>query len=436
MFTPVDFTRIQTALASRHGWIELAIIALCALIAWAVDLRLERRRAALAPPQGSPMALSLGSVAHAFFPLVALALLAIARAAYRRYAPPFFLDIAIPLAVAVAATRLMIYALRRLFPAQRWLPAWERGLTLAVLALLILYYVGVLPEFAADLDAMHVPLGKGELSLLAISKGVLMIVLTLVVTLWASGIVEQRLMRSDSLEGNVRVVLAKFIRAVLLVLAVLLSLQAVGIDLTVLTVFGGAVGVGIGLGLQKLASNYIAGFTILLDRSIRIGDLVTVDGRFGLVAKVTSRYVVVRSGDGVEAIVPNETLVTTTVLNHSYTSKDVRMAVNAMVAYDSDVDQALAMLEALAATEPRVLKTPPPRAFLARFADNGIELELGVWLNDPEAGQLDLRSALNRKILAAFRERGIAMSAPPRELRVVAGAQSGLLGPPTAPSPG
>ncbi len=429
MFAPVDFTRIQTALASANGWIELAIIALCALIAWIADVRLERRHAAHAPQAASPVAVSLRSFAHALFPLFALALLLIARAAYRRHAQPFFFDIAIPLVVAVAAIRLLIYAVRRLFPTQRWLPAWERGLTLAVLAALVLYYVGVLPEVTAELDAMHVPLGKGELSLLAIAKGLLMIVLTLIVTLWLSGMVEQRLMQSESLEGNVRVVLAKFIRAVLLVVAVLLSLQAVGIDLTVLTVFGGAVGVGIGLGLQKLASNYIAGFTILLDRSIRIGDLVTVDGRSGMVAKVTSRYVVVRSLDGIEAIVPNETLVTTTVLNHSYSSKDVRMAINVQIAYDADVEQALPLLQALAATEPRVLKTPAPRAFLARFADNGMELELGIWINDPEAGQLDLRSALNRKIVAAFRERGIALSAPPRELRVVAGAGSGLNAP-------
>ncbi|HZQ59967.1 MAG TPA: mechanosensitive ion channel domain-containing protein [Casimicrobiaceae bacterium] len=418
VFGPVDYSRLQVALASRQAWIELVIIAACAFIAWLVDSQLERRRAARVAASSTP-GLSLQGFAHAFFPLVALALLFVVRSAYRQYAPPLFLDIALPLAAAFAAIRVLVYALRRLFPRQRWLPAWERGLTVVVLAVLVLHFVGVLPEMMAELDRIVVPLGSNEISLLAIAKGFLVVVVTLVITLWLSGLLEQRLMRSETLEGNVRVVLAKFVRAVLLAVAVLLSLQAVGIDLTVLTVFGGAVGVGIGLGLQKLASNYIAGFTILLDRSIRIGDLVTVDNRHGTVAKVTSRYVVVRSGDGVEAIVPNETLVTTTVLNHSYTSKDVRMAVNVQVTHEADVERALQLMEEVAATEPRVLKTPPARAFVVRFADNGIDLELGVWMNDPEAGQLELKSALNRKILAAFRAQGIALASTPRELKVV-----------------
>ena len=126
-------------------------------------------------------------------------------------------------------------------------------------------------------------------------------------------------------------VISKVVRALLLAFGVLIALQAVGIDLTLLTVFGGALGVGIGLGLQKLASNYIAGFTILLDRSIRLGDVITVDNRFGVVAKLTSRYVIVRSLDGVEAVVPNETLVTTTVLNHSYTNREVRVGLTVQV---------------------------------------------------------------------------------------------------------
>ncbi len=203
-------------------------------------------------------------------------------------------------------------------------------------------------------------------------------------------------------------------------MGVLIALQAVGIDLTLLTVFGGALGVGIGLGLQKLASNYIAGFTILLDRSIRLGDMITVDNRFGVVAKVTSRYVVVRGLDGIEAIVPNETLVTTTVLNHSYSNREIRVAVTVQVGYDSDVELALKLIEDTARAQPRVLGTPnEPMAFLVRFADSGIDLELGVWINDPENGQLNLKSALNQAILRAFRAHGIGIPYPRREVRIV-----------------
>ena len=251
-----------------------------------------------------------------------------------------------------------------------------------------------------------------------------MVALTLVATLWVSGLVEQRLLSLPATDMSMRVVLSKAVRAVMIVVGVLIALRAIGFDLTLLSVFGGALGVGIGLGLQKLASNYIAGFTILLDRSIRLGDMVTVDGRQGLVSKVTSRYVVVRSLDGVEAIVPNETLVTTTVLNHSYTSREARMAITINVAYDADIAKALALMEAEARTQPRVMTAPNgPMAFLARFGESGVELELGVWIADPENGQLALRSVLNQGILAAFRANGITIPFPQREVRVVNAAE-------------
>ena len=195
--------------------------------------------------------------------------------------------------------------------------------------------------------------------------------------------------------------------------------------------FGGALGVGIGLGLQKLAANYIAGFTILLDRSIRLGDMITVDGRYGEVSRVTSRYVVVKGIDGVEAIVPNETLVTTTVLNHSYTARDIRIAIPVQIAYDSDVDVALRLLEEAGRAEPRVLKDPsPPMAFLVAFADSGINLELGIWIRDPENGQLNLRSALNRRILRLVQgQRHFHPLSAPRRA-------SGRSGPATSALPG
>ena len=144
-----------------------------------------------------------------------------------------------------------------------------------------------------------------------------------------------------------------------------------------------------------------------------------MDNRFGVVAKVTARYVIVRGFDGVEAVVPNETLVTTTVLNHSYSDREIRMAVNVQVGYDTDVEHALKLMEAAGMAEPRVLKTPyAPAAFLARFAEGGIELELGVWINDPEKGQLNLRSSIQRAIWNSFRANGIKIPFAPRDLRV------------------
>ena len=337
MIAPVDFNRLEDALATPRGLLELAVTALCLLVAWAIDRRIARGHVARGESARLP-----GSFVRIAFPLIGLGLVYVATALWRRHAgPPFFLTIATPLLIALAAIRMLIYVLRRLFPAQRWLPASEVAIGTATWALVILYFVGVLPEIAAALDELVLPIGRTQVSVLAILEGIVVVVVTLVVTLWISGLVEQRLTRATQLDANLRVVLSKSIRALLIVVALLIALQTVGFDLTLLTVFGGALGVGIGLGLQKLASNYIAGFTILLDRSIRMGDLITVDGRTGIVSKVTSRYVVVRSLDGVEAIVPNETLVTTTVLNHSYTSPDVWITLQVQISYDSDVEAAL-----------------------------------------------------------------------------------------------
>jgi len=241
-----------------------------------------------------------------------------------------------------------------------------------------------------------------------------------VLSLWASSLLEQRLMRGTHLDRNLRVVAAKVSRALLLLIAVLVALSFVGVDVTVLSVFGGALGVGIGLGLQKLASNYIAGFTILLDRSVRLGDMITVDNRTGTVSVVTSRYVVVRGLDGIESIVPNEMLVTTTVLNHSYTSKEVKVGVLVQISYDSDLELAMRLMTELAAREPRVLRGAlAPIVNVLQFGDNGIALELVVWINDPEMGQGNLRSALNIGIWKAFRDNGIRIPYPQREVRII-----------------
>jgi small-conductance mechanosensitive channel len=416
MIAPIDFTRLQVALAVPHGWLELLLTLACIGVAWFANRRMTRARLARGGATTLP-----GGFINLAFPLLALLLVYVASVAWRYYVgPPFFLAIAIPILIALVVIRMLAYALHRLFPSQAWLPASELAIGTAIWGLAILYFLGVLPEIHATLAQLVIPIGKTDVSLLTIFTGIAVIIVTLVVTLWISGMIEQRLALATQLDANLRVVLAKFIRAVLIVVAVLVALEQIGFDLTLLTVFGGALGVGIGLGLQKLASNYIAGFTILLDRSIRIGDLVTVDNRTGIVSRATSRYVVVRSGDGIEAIVPNETVVTTTVLNHSYTSSQIRLALQVQVAYDSDVEKALGLLTQIASREPRVLRDAlAPKAFLVNFADSGITLELGVWINDPHVGQLDLRSALNRAILREFVAHGIQIPFQQRDIRIV-----------------
>ena len=411
---PIDFGQLQQILTSSRGALELAVVLLCVALAWLIDRRLDRSRRLRGLHE------KMGGFVRVAFPLLAVALTYTASFAWRRYVgPPFFLGIATPILIALAVIRMIAYGLRRLFPKQAWLPASEVAIGTAIWGLAILYFLGVLPEMTEALDELVIPFGKSQVSLLTIIKGVAVVLVTLIVTLWLSGLIEQRLANARHLDANLRVVLSKAISAALIVIGVLIALQEIGFDLTLLTVFGGALGVGIGLGLQKLASNYIAGFTILLDRSIRLGDLITVDGKHGVVTKVSTRYVVVRSGDGIEAIVPNETLVTTTVLNHTYTSNEVRVALTVTVAYGTDIDQALKLLEGIALADPRVLRDArAPAALLQSMGDNGIVLELGVWIGDPHI-QGNLRSTLFRAILKQFADNGIVLPLPQRDVRII-----------------
>jgi small-conductance mechanosensitive channel len=219
--------------------------------------------------------------------------------------------------------------------------------------------------------------------------------------------------------------LSKATRTVFLILAVLVALPAVGIDLTVLSVFGGALGVGIGFGLQKVASNYISGFIILLDRSVRIGDLVTVDNKYGEVSQINTRYTLLRSMDGTESIVPNETLITQTVVNHSLSKPSVRISLPVQVAYDADLEQAEALMLEAAHDQKRVVFDDPanlPRVFLKEFADNGILLELSVWIRDPGEGQNNLRSDINWAIWRRFKAAGVEIPFPQRVVHVATAA--------------
>jgi small-conductance mechanosensitive channel len=428
VLTPLNFELIRQSLGTRDGLLELAAIVGCFVIGWAID-----RRVRVGSPHQSRVArIGAGSVNRLIFPLTTLILLLLVRAVLIHWHLPVFFPIAIPLVIALALIRLCVYAIRNLFGLRSTAPTSERAVSFTIWGALLLYYFGVLPDIAALLEETKLPLGKTSVSLLDLGGDGIVVIVTVLLSLWASGLIEQRLMRMSHLDNNVRVVMAKLFRALLILIGLLIALSFVGIDLTVLSVFGGAIGVGIGLGLQKLASNYIAGFTILLDRSIRVGDMITVDNRFGVVSKVTARYVVVRSLDGVEAIVPNETLVTTTVLNHSYSNKEIKIGLPVQISYDSDLDLAMKLMEQVALSEPRTLRaaSTAPLVNVLGFADNGINLELAVWINDPEKGQGNLKSALNVRIWKAFQANGIKIPFPQREVRLLAAGPPGSESPP------
>jgi len=396
---------------------QLGVLAVALLAAWVLNRLLKQRM----PETEGAWKLGLGGVTRVVFPLAALVVVVLGKFVLKRWDADHvnLLNVAVPLFGSLALIRLVVYILRHAFAPSGWISNSERFIASMVWIGLALHLTGFLPEMIAALDEIDFHFGKQRISLLMILAGVLSVAVTMLVALWLGRALEHQVMRAEQLDMNLRVMLAKLIRALLVLVGVLIALPAVGIDLTVLSVFGGALGVGIGFGLQKIASNYVSGFIILLDRSIHLGDVLTVDNRNGSVSKLTGRYVVLKSGDGTEAIIPNDTLISSTVVNHSYSNREMRIAITVQVDYASDVEQVMALMLDVARQHERVLKEPPPMAYLKNFADNGIDLELGVWIDDPEEGQLNLKSDLNRAIWQMFRRENIQIPYPQREIRMV-----------------
>lgn len=282
-----------------------------------------------------------------------------------------------------------------------------------------MHILGLLPELVETLEAISLPIGKNPLSLWQILQGLVIVATTLLIALWLSNTFEAKLNRSTDMDTSLRMVLTRILRALLGFLAILIALPLVGIDLTTLSVFGGALGVGLGFGLQKIASNYVSGFIILLDRSIRLGNMITVGDDRGQVTRITTRFTVLRSLTGIEALVPNELLISSVVRNESYTDRQVRVALPVQVSYDSDLELAMRLLADAAHTQPRVLQTPAADILVKEFADSGINLELGFWITDPENGLGKLRSDINLAIWQAFKQNGISIPFPQREIRLL-----------------
>lgn len=382
--------------------------------------------------QSSSFALRLAvvSLERAMFPLFAWLLVLVARYALAPFASISVLRLALVPLFGITSLYFAFYILRRVLSANGQLHGMlvlvEKVLTTLVWVGMGLYVVGLLPDVVQWMQAVRFPVGgKHPISIADALLGVVWILLTVLVAMWFGSWLEERLMRAQTLDANLKVVLTRIAKALLLLVSLLVSLSLVGIDLTVLSVFGGALGVGLGLGLQKIASNYISGFIILLDRSVTLGDQITVDKYTGIVSQIRTRYTVVRNGDG-ETLVPNEQLVAQAVQNHSFSGTNVRVAVRVQADYNSDPEKVITLLQDCVRDLPRVLPEPVPSAFLVAFADSGIEYEVAVNIADPQNGKLGVQSAMNRAIWRTFQEHGVSIPYPQRELRVV-GAASGDL---------
>jgi small-conductance mechanosensitive channel len=334
--------------------------------------------------------------------------------------------VAIPVFWSLVVIRAAFFLLRRVFARHGQLGesfvTFEKIFALIVWAAVALYITGKWPDVFHFLDTTELHYGpkKNNTVLLGdVLQAIVSIAVLMILALWAGAALEERLMGLQALHSSLRVALARVSRAVLIVGAVLVSLSQAGLDLTVLSVFGGALGVGLGLGLQRIASNYVSGFIILLERSLSIGDMISVDKYTGKVTQINTRYTVLQGLDGVETVLPNEMLISGPVLNQTLSMRAVRASTKLMVAYGSDLDQVMPLLVAQAAGTPRVLETPAPGVSLSRFAPEGYELDLGFWIGDPENGQGGVVSEINKKIYALVQSGDIKLGIPSLDTRLL-----------------
>jgi len=398
------------------GLWQLAIVVAACCAAWAINGLLRASVMRHAPEHWR---LGIGGINRVLFPLSTLIFVLIGKLILGYWQHTSLLLLASKLLLAMAAIRLVVYAVRYIIEPGGLLKTLENSIAGLIWILMALHLSGLLPEILNALEEVKFNIGKNPVNLLLALQGILTILITIFIALWFSRVIENKLMRVQNINMNLRVVLSKLLRVLLLFVAILIALSAVGLDITMLSVFGGALGVGLGFGLQRIASNYVSGFIILLDKSMQIGDIVTIDNHYGVVSDLRTRYLVLRKLDGTEVIIPNETLITTPVINHSFTDHRGKITMPVQVGYDSPLELAMQLMVDIAVSNPRVLVEPAPSVQIKGFAESGIDLMLSFWIPDPEEGSGSLQSDIYLEIWKVFNKNAISIPYPQREVRIL-----------------
>jgi small-conductance mechanosensitive channel len=418
--TPLqDFLRDLAAEASPLQWgVQLAVATLGVALSYFLASTVCRR-----VRFSARWKFGEGEFERVVFPFTALVVVWVAKLGLEHFAQPVrLLSIAVSLLVAFVVIRTAVYILGYVLPHGASLRLAVRIIAWLAWIGVALHITGLAPDVLEALDDIGFTLGKQKtrVTLLIVLQALAAMVITLTAALWAARITEGRVMAAQTVEMSTRVVISKLIRSAAVVLAILIGLPLAGIDITALSVLGGAIGVGLGFGLQKIASNYVSGFIVLFDRSVRIGDVITVKDRRGTVKAIESRYTVLKAGDGTETIIPNETLITENVIHHTYSDPKVAVILPLAVSYETDVEEACRLLAGIGRSHARVLKDPAPIARVVALGNDGIEMSLTVWIDDPTIGDADMRSELYKAILGTFAERRIEIPYPRRDIRVIA----------------
>ncbi|HWY94959.1 MAG TPA: mechanosensitive ion channel domain-containing protein [Steroidobacteraceae bacterium] len=416
-------------LSTRNVMVEIGAVGVCLLAGWFVGTalrdRYERRRFRTPTGLTWDYFASQGTVV-ATPAIVSLALVVLARGALQAvHFDVTMLDAASRLIAAYVVVRVAVLLFAASLGNKSWMQHWENRLTMLIWLAIAAEYLGWLDPIISTLDSIGVAAGRSRITVWSVLKLLFTLTLFVLVAAWISRWVERRLKKLSNLAPSTRIGIAKFANAFLIALSILMGLNAAGVDLTALTVLTGAIGLGLGFGLQSIAANFVSGFVLLMDRSIKPGDVISLSGQsgtstenFGWVQELRGRYVVVRDRDGVEMLVPNQQLIQNSVINWSYTDPRIRLKLPIRVSYRDDPELALQILLTACEGQPRVLSDPAPVSRLMHFSDSGIELELRFWISDPQEGVNNVRSEVNRAIWRLFKEHKITIPVAQREIVV------------------
>ncbi|MDO5652907.1 MAG: mechanosensitive ion channel [Brachymonas sp.] len=414
---------------------QLAAIVGMGLLAWLAVYAVRKywQRRVFTVEMGPPVMLGVRNYDGLLFPALWFTLTYISSLLMQVPVRQSIFRVAMPIILALVLIRTGAIVLRTTLGAgRRWVRVLEQTVSWTVWISMVLWVTGLLPWFLEYLNTTAIKFGPINTTLLGLLLGSVSVVASLLLALWVASLVEARLLRdAHGSTLSLRKIISNAIRGVLLFLALLFGLRAANIDLTAFSVFGGALGVGIGLGLQKIAANYVSGFVVLLERSIRVGDMIKVDGFDGRVIDISARFTRLRSHSGVDAILPNDMLVNQRVENSSTDQHRVWIWFPVTVSFDSDIALVQRLLVDVALGQERVLRDPPPAAHLHALGDNGMDFRLGFWIADPEKSTLSLRTAINIGILRTLNEHKIEIPYPQRTVRVqmpqaAAGSQATL----------
>jgi small-conductance mechanosensitive channel len=416
-------------LFTRNVLTELAALAVSLGLGWAaaVLLRNHEQFRTIKPQAAMSRTDLLAYITIVIIPVIAvLCLVILARGIlYAAHYDVTILDAAMRLVGAYIVIRVAVLLFAASFGNKSWMQNLENRLTLALWLAFAADYLGWLDPIIGILDNIGIASGKTRITVWSVLKLLFTLTLFVLVAAWISRWIDKRLKKLHTLAPSTRIGLAKFSNALLIGLSILVGLNTAGVDLTALTVLTGAIGLGLGFGLQSIASNFVSGFVLLMDRSIKPGDVISLSGQsgtstenFGWVQELRGRYVVVRDRDGIEMLVPNQQLISNAVINWSYTDPRIRLKLPIRVSYHDDPELALKILLDACEGQRRVLRDPPPVSRLMQFGDHGIELELRFWISDPQEGVNNVRSEVNRTIWALFKENKITIPVAQREIHV------------------